>query len=161
LIVLDGMPLYSDEYSYVNTLPTNAITSLTILESKQGYSLYGPAAKDGMIFINTRLNDTPQMKSSSEWNGQLSNDKMLTLINIYRPIIEFYNPTKEEADADPGIQNRSTIFWKPEIYFDGKEPVKITYPNLSVPGPVLITINGVSFDNLAGTGKARYLVQMK
>jgi len=45
------------------------------------------------------------------------------------------------------------------VYFDGKEPVKIKYLNLKRRGTVSITINGVSFSDLMGTGKASYLIQ--
>jgi hypothetical protein len=40
-----------------------------------------------------------------------------------------------------------------------KEPVKIKFPNLKKQGKVKIIINGVSSNNLLGTGKMSYNVQ--
>jgi hypothetical protein len=87
---------------------------------------------------------------------------MLLPIAIYRSNIEFYNPSREEVDRDPQIQSSPTIFWKSEIYFNGKESVKIKYPNLKATnrdGKEIITINGVSSGNMSGSGRASYKVQ--
>jgi hypothetical protein len=121
--------------------------------------MYGAAAQGGVIFINTMSSDPNLKKLRSDWISQNRKDKMLVPIEIYRPTIEFYNPTKIEKDADPVFQNRATIFWESEVYFDGEEPVKIKYSNLKHTGPVIITINGVSVGNLFGSGRAGYKVQ--
>jgi hypothetical protein len=83
---------------------------------------------------------------------------MLLPISIYRTEKEFYQPTKFDTEYNPVIQSRSTTFWKSEVYFNGKEPARIKFTNLQHHGPVIITINGVSFNNLAGTGRFSYLV---
>ncbi len=157
LIVLDGMPLYSQGWSMVNTISPAEVTSLTILNGKQGYNRYGDAAQGGVIFVNTRSYDPNLMKIHTKWILQNKKDKMLLPISIYRPDIEFYIPTKLDYDIDPMLQSRATIFWESEVYFDGKDPVKIKYTNQKHSGPILITINGVSLNNLAGTGSASYL----
>jgi len=159
LFVLDGMPLYTNGYERVETIPTNEIASLTILKSQSGYTMYGEPAKGGVIFVNTRAKISPQSKYQTYRIIKNSLDMMQVPIQIYRPTIEFYNPTKAEADTNPIVQNRSTLYWNPEIYFDSKAPVKLNYPNLSKGGSVMITINGVSFSNLSGTGKAGYQVR--
>jgi hypothetical protein len=158
LFVLNGMPIYNDGWSTVKTISPGTITSLTILKGKQGYFRYGSAAQGGVVFINTMSEDPKLMKLKTEWKLQNNENKMLLPISIFRPNIEYYNPKKIDIEIDPVYQHRSTIFWKSEIYFDGKEPVKIKYPNLKRIGPVIITINGVSGNNLVGTGKASYSV---
>lgn len=159
LIVLDGMPIMTGGWSRVCTISPYELTSLTILHSVKGITRYGSAAQGGVIFVNTRSSDPNLLKIRSNWIAQNSNDKMLVPIEIYRPFVEFYRPTKRGDDINPIIQNRATVFWESEVYFDGKEPVKIKYSNLKRRGPVSITINGVSFTDLMGTGKASYLIQ--
>lgn len=159
LIVLDGQPLYTYGWPMVSSISPSQVTSLTILNSPRGYTMYGAAAQGGVIFINTMSSDPNLKKLHSDWISQNKKDKMLIPIEIYRPTIEFYNPTKAEKDADPVFQNRATIFWESEVYFDGEEPLKIRYTNSKHQGPVTITINGVSVDNLFGNGKAGYVVQ--
>jgi len=158
LIVLDGQPLYNQSFDYIETIPMSEITSITVLNGKGGFTMYGEQAKHGVIFI-TRDQNSSLIKVRTKWVSQNVKDKMLVPIDIYRKTIEYYNPTKLDADADPIIQNRATILWNSEVYFDGKEPVKIKYNNLNHNGPVVITINGASVNNLVGTGKAGYLVQ--
>jgi hypothetical protein len=158
LIVLDGMPLNSG-WSAVSSIPPSQLTSLTIVKGISGFSMYGQDALGGVIFVNTMSSDPNLMKLRSEWVSQNKNDKMLVPINIYRPSIEFYTPTKLENEIDPMFRNRATIYWESEVYFDGKEPVKIKYPNLNHNGPVIITINGASVNNLIGSGRAGYMVQ--
>ena len=159
LIVLDGMPLlYEKGWWIVKTISPADITSLTILKGSQGSTLYGMAAAGGVIFVNTRSDDPNLMKIRTDWKLQHKKDNMLLPISIYRPYIEFYNPAKADIDIDPGLQTRPTIFWDPEISFNGKAPVKIKYTNLKHHGPVIITTNGVSFNNLVGTGRASYQV---
>jgi len=159
LIVLDGMPLIDQGWPRVNMIPPAEITSLTILESKNGFIRYGEVAQGGVIFINTRSSNPDLAKIRTKWNAQNGNDKMMVPVNIYRPHVEFYNPTRIELEANPLLQSRATVLWKSEVYFGGKDPVKIKYPNLKHPGLVVITLNGVSVDNLVGTGKGRYVVE--
>ena len=158
LFVLDGMPLYKDGWQIVKTFAMDEIASITVLKGNQGRIIYGLDASGGVIFINTMALNPSSNKLRTEWKSQNKNDNMRVPVNIYRQNKEFYCLSKSEIDADPALQNRSTIFWDPEVYFDGKEPVKIKYTNLRRQGPVKITINAVSVNNLAGTGRAGYLV---
>ena len=159
LIVLDGQPLYNQSFDLVKTILPGDITSFTVLKGKGGYARYGEQAKDGVIFINTVSQNPSLMKVRTKWISQNAKDKMLVPIDLYRPNIEFYNPTKHDIESDPTFQSRATILWQPEVYFDGKEPVKIKYSNLKHAGSILITINGVSVNNLIGSGRAGYQVQ--
>ena len=159
LIVLDGMPLYSQGWRIAKTIPMDEIASISILMGNQGRTIYGMEASGGVIFINTMFHDPSLNKLRTEWESQNKNSNLLLPINIYRSNIEFYNPTKFDVDYDPVIQKGSTYYWNPEVYFNGKDPVKIKYLNLIHRGPVSITINGASVNNLVGTGRASYQVK--
>jgi hypothetical protein len=158
LVVLDGMPLYSEGWPTVKSIPPSECTSLTILPGGQGFYQYGEAAGGGVIFVTTRSSDPSLQKIRTEWKLQNSNNKMLLPISIYRPEVEFYSPAKLDIESDPMVANRTTIFWDPQVYFNGKDPVHIKFTNLKRQGPVIITVNGVSFNNLFGTGKSSYQV---
>jgi len=112
----------------------------------------------GVIFINTIAQDRTIDNHPTEWKSQNKNN-MLLPINIYRSNIEFYNPTKFDVENDPVIQRGSTYYWNPEVYFNGKEAVKIKYINLKHKGPVIITVNGESINNLVGSGRESYRVK--
>lgn len=158
LIVLDGMPLYDNGWQIAKTIPITEIASVSIIKGNQGRTIYGLDAGGGVIFINTMFHNPTLNNPGAERKAKNKADNMLLPINIYRSNIEFYSPTKFDVDNDPVIQKGSTYYWNPEVYFDG-EPVKIKYINRKHQGPVLITINGASVNNLIGTGRASYWVK--
>jgi hypothetical protein len=105
------------------------------------------------------LHDPTLNNVYTKWKSQNKNSNLLIPVKIYRSDIEFYTPGKFNIDNDPEIQKGATYYWNPEIYFDGKEPVKIKYINRKHQGLVLITINGASDSDLIGTGRASYSVK--
>jgi len=162
LFVLDGLPLFADDaFEQVKKILPSEIASLTVLKGSQGWAMYGEKAKGGVIFVNTKANNPATGNLKLEMRTKNSLNQMLLPIAIYRSTVEFYNPTREEVDRDPQIQSSPTVFWKSEIYYAGKEPVKINYPNLKSlnrDGKVIITINGTSSGNMSGTGRASYIM---
>ncbi len=123
LVVLDGMPIYGNGWSYVRTISTSDVTSLTILPGGQASFRYGMSAAGGVIFINTRSSDPSLQKAHTEWKLQHSDNKMLLPISLYRREKDFYAPSRTEIDIDPILKARATILWDPQVYFNGKDPV--------------------------------------
>ncbi len=158
-VVLDGMPLYQNGWRIAKTIPIMDIASVSILLGNQARTFYGLAASGGVIFINTTFHDPTLSNFQASWKSQNKDNNMLIPINIYRGNIEFYSPKKLDIENNPEIQRRSTIYWNSDTYFSGKEPTVIKYINLKHHGPVIITVNGISTNNLSGSGKAKYLVK--
>jgi hypothetical protein len=156
LIVLDGMPLF-DGWAEVRTLPLNQISSISILEGPQGHIIYGEDASGGVIFINTDKSGLANYRT--DWKDQNKSKNLLTPINIFRQNVEYYNPSGIETEDNLVFRDRTTVYWNPEVYFDGNNPVKIKYLNPKNSGSVLITINGASVNNLIGTGRVSYRVK--
>ena len=156
LIVLDGMRLF-DGWADVRTRPTSDISSVSILNGPQGHTIYGEDASGGVIFINTNKFSLANIRT--DWKSQNKSKNLLTPINIFRQNVEFYNPSRSETEDNAIFGDRTTIYWNPEVYFNGKDPVKIKYLNLKNIGPVLITINGASVNNLIGTGRVSFPVR--
>jgi hypothetical protein len=80
-------------------------------------------------------------------------------IRLFRTEIEYHIPTKEETDSIPGLQYRPTVLWMNEVYIDGKEPVKIRYPNNMAKGTAMVLVNGVSFTNRVGSNSYKYKIK--
>jgi hypothetical protein len=158
LIVFNGQPLYNNGYDQVRTIDPSQLSSLTILKGERGYTQYGELAKGGVIFINTSI-DNPQLaRLRNEWKMQNTNNRMLIPIWLYRPVREFYNPAKIEAETDPAFRKYSTALWKALVNLDGIKPAILKYRNLQRTGPVKIVVNGISDTDLSGTGKSSYIV---
>jgi hypothetical protein len=158
LVVFDGMPLYDNGWSSVRTISTADVTSLTILPGGQASYRYGMIAAGGVIFVNTRSSDPSLQKARTEWKLQHSDNKMLLPVSLFRTEKDFYSPSRSEIEIDPILRSRATIFWDPQVYFNGKDPVHLRFTNLMHQGPVIVTINGASTNNLVGSGKACYQV---
>jgi hypothetical protein len=158
MFVLDGMPLH-DDYAWqrISSLDPAQLASISVLEGNQGHVIYGEEALGGVIFVNTYYPGSSKIRT--DWKSQNKSNNLLTPINIFRQNVEFYNPSRSEIEDNLVFKDRATFYWNPEVYFNGKEPVKIKYLNLKYTGTVLITINGTSVNNLIGTGRASYRVK--
>jgi alpha-2-macroglobulin-like protein len=156
IFVLDGMPLYNSGWRIVHDIPPDQISSISILDGTQGHTIYGEEASGGVIFINTNKSGLANIRT--DWKTQDKSNNMLMPINLFRPNIEFYNPTRSEIESDPALKGRATVYWNPEVYFDGQYPVKIKYLNPLRDAKMRIVINGVSLNNQVGNQTDSYWV---
>ena len=150
LFVLDDDPI-GCSYEMLEVLPTCEIESITIIKGKQGFGRYGSDALGGVVFVTT--------KTCFEDNQDKKNEDLLRAIRLFRTEIEYYIPTKEEVDTIPGLQHRPTILWMNEVILDGKEPIKIRYPNNMTKGTSMVIVNGVSFTNSVGSNSYKYKIK--
>jgi hypothetical protein len=157
LFVLDGMPLHYRGWQTVSLIHPDQIASISVLNGMQGHVIYGEEALGGVIFVNTYKPDLNNLKS--DWKAQDKKNGLLMPINIFRTNIEFYNPTMSDTKNDASIKGRATVYWNPKVYFDGQNPVKIKYLNPDRNAKMEITINGVSVNNLCGSGNQSYFVR--
>lgn len=150
VFIVDGVPDVYDNVCAIH--PSNIVSLVVIKDYVDG---------GGVVMVTTKTKNPYLLKLQADWKIKHSKDKILLPIRIYRTNVEFYNPTKAEVDINPKLQHTPTIFWKQEIYCDGQTPVIIKYPNLKnvkQDKTVIITINGISPNNMAGTGRASYKV---
>jgi hypothetical protein len=155
MIILDGARFYGG-WAEARIIPPSQISSISVLAGPQGHIIYGEEASGGVIFINTDKSGFENIRT--DWKTQAKNNNMLVPIKLFRPDIEFYNPTRSEMENDPVLKGRATVYWNPEVYFDGKNPVQMKYINPLRSARMIITINGVSQNNLIGTAKVSYRV---
>ncbi len=67
LIVLDGMPLYSEGWRIAKSISITEIASVTVLKGNQARTIYGLDASGGAIFINTKLHDPALNNVYTKW----------------------------------------------------------------------------------------------
>jgi hypothetical protein len=159
LIVLDGMPIYASGWAEVKSMSPSLIASLTILDGPQGSIYYGLDAAGGVIFINSFFDNKELERIKTEWRMENDSSKMLIPVRLFRPNVEFYAPVKAQEKNDPYVRVRPTVFWDPEVYFDGLNAVKIKYVNPLHGARMRIVINGVSLSNEAGNFSGSYNVK--
>jgi hypothetical protein len=151
------MPLFNSGWRIVHDIPPYQISSISILDGTQGHTIYGEEASGGVILINTNKSGFTNIRT--DWKTQDKSNNMLVPLKLFRPNIEFYNPTRSEIENDPALNGRATVYWNPEIYFNGQNPVKIKYINPLRNAKMRIVINGVSLNYMIGNQIDSYSVK--
>jgi len=157
LFVLDGIPQETN-YNYLMDLKPESIHSVTALIGVSGFFIYGEEAIGGVVFIETKLNN----QGSLTYNNEVSLVRVGDLgkiIQMYRARREFYNPPKAVIENDPKYWIRPTLYWNPEVFYDGRKPVKVKYVNHRRKGTVFIIANGVTVEGEPVYGVSKYQIK--
>lgn len=157
LFVLDGIP-QETSYSYLMNLKPEHIHSVTALIGTSGFFIYGEDAIGGVVFIETKLNHPGSIYDSNK-DVSVSGGDLRRIIHLFRPGREFYSPPVEVMENDPAYWIRPTIYWNPEVFYDGQKPVKIQYANHRKKGTVFIIANGVTIDGDPVFGVSKYKIK--
>jgi len=157
LFVLDGIPQETN-YNYLMDIKPESIHSVTALVGTSGFFIYGEDAIGGVVFIETKLNNQGSLASNNEVSSVRVGD-LGKIIQLYRSGREFYNPPKAVIENDPEYYIRPTLYWNPEVFYDGREPVKIKYFNHRKKGTVFIIANGVTVDGEPVYGVSKYQIK--
>lgn len=157
LFVLDGIP-QDTCYDYLMDLKPEHIHSVTALAGTGGFYIYGEDAIGGVVFVETKLNNPGSLYADNE-DTSVSGGDLGEIIQLFRPEREFYNPPKEVIENDPAYWVRPTLYWNPEVFYDGRNPVKIKYVNHRKKGRVFIIVNGVTAEGEPVYGLSKYKIK--
>jgi len=157
LFVLDGMPQETN-YRYLTDIKPSDIHSVTALKGFGAYYIYGEDAIGGVVFIETKAgHEGGRYDVSRQDYGQAGD--LRKLIHLFRTNTSFYNPPEPVVENDPAYWIRPTLYWNPDIFFDGNKPVEINYFNHMKDGTVYIITNGVTISGDPVSGIYRYIIR--
>ncbi len=180
ILVIDGAPLTDSTcppcydfvaYDWAMSIPVNEISDVNFYEAGSKYSqwlsppppnptwktdLMGRklyiAAADPKIYLPVVSIKT----YSKSYRGYPKGAIMFAYQGIYM-VREFYQPDYENKNIQ-APDNRTTIYWNPEIQTNSTGTAKVSFYNSDLKGKGLIRISGVSFClKDASTSSARYL----
>ncbi len=157
LFVLDGTPIETN-YSSLMSINPSHIHSVTVLLGVSGFFIYGEDAKGGVVFIETKLNHIGDEYELPAKAGIYRGD-LRKVIELFRGSKEFYNPPKIAIQNNPELWIRPTLYWNPEVFYDGKNPVKIQYYNHRKKGAIFIVVNGVTEKGEPVAGIHKYKIK--
>ena len=177
-------PCYDAElYQWAASIPVNEISNVKFYEAGSEFSKYltPPTGKPSSLRMNDAgppsLMEDPLAYSKEIWakilgHHYLSVVSFTTYSKAYRgnpkgAIIfpfqgiyqarEFYKPDYEN-DNSKIPDNRTTIYWNPEIKTDSTGKAKVSFYNSDLKGEALIRISGVSYSlKDASTAVSNYL----
>ena len=167
ILVVDGAPLTSplcppcydfEAYGWAMAIPVNAISDVRLYEAESKYSQWlSPPPPlsfppDPKIYL-----PVVSLKTySHSYRGNPKGAIMFTYQGIYMAR-EFYQPDYENKNIQ-SPDNRTTIYWNPEIKTDSTGTAKVSFYNSDLKGKGLIRISGVSFSlKDASSAESHYL----
>ena len=180
ILVVNGAPLTASEcppcydfdaYGWAASIPVNEISDVKLYEAGSMYSQWlsppppGPTKKTDLrgnfLYIlpadpKIYLPVVSLKTYSNSYRGNPRGAIMFSYQGIYMAR-EFYQPDYDNKNIRTA-DNRTTIYWNPEVQTDSTGTAKVSFYNSDLKGKALIRISGVSFSLKDGsTSSARYL----
>ena len=151
---IDGVFVPSDEF---NTIDVNTIGSIEVLRSVINYGIYGSqAGPGGIIIINSKQGD--------EYDKAMFKRPAPGIITYspvgYYKIRTFYSPQYDDPKTNQEVADqRSTIYWNPNLITDKDGNVSFEYYNAGAKGTYRVIIEGIDVDGNIGRQVYRYKVE--
>jgi hypothetical protein len=185
ILVVDGAPMTASEcppcydfaaYALAATIPINEISDVKFYEAGSNYSQWltpsppPPTARNvkwKTDVMGTKLYMLPadpkiylpvvSLKTNSKsYRGNPRGAIMFPFQGIYQAK-EFYKPDYENNNSKIP-DNRTTIYWNPEIKTDSTGKARVSFYNSDLKGEAVIRISGVSYSlKDASTAVSHYL----
>ncbi|WP_295796546.1 carboxypeptidase-like regulatory domain-containing protein [Mucilaginibacter sp.] len=149
LIVVDGIV----GGKTIEDIPPRIVETVEILKENNS-SIYGVAGGGGVIVITTRQNLSGGATISKEMAPGVYS---FTPAGFYKAK-EFYSPQYNVADASKGPDNRTTIYWNPNVVTDSGGNGAISFFNADGTGTYRVVIEGIDLNGNLGRQVFKYKV---
>lgn len=175
ILVVNGSPLTEslcppcyDSYAYnrAASIPVNEISDVKLYEAESNYSQLltppppPPKMKKGLYLAPADPQIYLAVVSIKTYSNSYRGNPKGALIFPYQGFYqarEFYKPVYKSNDTGTP-DNRTTIYWNPEVKTDSTGNVRVSFYNSDLKGEALIRISGVSFPlKNASATVSRYL----
>jgi len=162
ILVVDGAPMTADlcppcydfaAYAWAAELPINEVSDVKFYEAGSNFSQWLTPPPPAPIMVKGLYMPPPDPKIylpiislktySHLYRGNPRGAIMFTYQGIYMAR-EFYQPDYENKNVQT-LDNRTTIYWNPDIETDSTGKAKVSFYNSDLKGEALIRISGVSY----------------
>ena len=157
LIVIDGIHKYERIGLVEDLINVDDIYKIKVTQGPAAALKYSGQHMSGLIEITTKGNQEYFDSMKIEERP----DPGLNMLSWYMVKRQFYAPDYELLSEDeiPELDQRSTIYWNPEIQTDENGMATVTFFNSDMKGPVSIVIEGTCNEGLLGTARYQYTVR--
>jgi len=149
LIVVDGIVGGRS----IDDIPPRVVETVEILKEGNS-SIYGVAGGGGVIVITTRQNLSGSTTISKEMSPGVYS---FTPAGFYKAK-EFYSPQYNVADASKAPDNRTTIYWNPNVVTDSGGNGAVSFFNADGTGTYRVVIEGIDVNGNLGRQVFKYKV---
>ncbi len=141
-IILDGVYMGADALRIV---PPVDVASVEILRTIGNTAIYGSWGGGGVMIITTRRGDQPP-----RWGERPGSTAGLTSFRqqgYYEvrpfPMVDYGASGQEEAGREPARDDRTTIFWEPNILTEGDGKASFRFYTADDPGTYQVVVEGL------------------
>jgi hypothetical protein len=150
--MLDGVFVTPGDLQSVNI---GNVETVEVLNSSSYLNVYGTSAPGGLIIVTTRMGSAPQNDAIAYKSVP---GVIYTKFNGYYKAKEFYTP-KYTATNSNITDNRTAIYWNPNIITDASGKFTAEYFNSDVKGSYRAVVEGIDNDGNIGRYVYRYRVE--
>lgn len=143
LVTVDGIVLVpaegqsvADQLAYMNV---SEIESIDVLKYGSG-AIYGARGANGVIIVVTKKGDYSTKKRARPDFRKLKQVKLAG----YSESLKFESPDYSIINDEGQPDTRSTIYWNPDLYTDGKVATTISFYSADIPTSYRIVVEGIT-----------------
>lgn len=152
LVVFDGVNLGSgvdiDQYN------PQSIETVELLKGPNA-SIYGVAGAYGVLVLTTRQGGSAERVISKEMSPGIFS---VSAKGFYKAR-EFYSPAYDRPTVNKLPDNRTTIFWKPDVATDASGNAILNFYNADGTGTYRVEVQGIDSKGNLGRSVYRYKVE--
>jgi len=153
--MVDGVTLGSSLDMLDNNIIVSTIQTIEVLNSSSYLNVYGTAASGGLLVITTKVGN-PSTNDAIAYKSVPG--VIYTKFNGFYKSKEFYTP-KYTVENISKTDNRTAVYWNPNITTDNTGQLPIEYFNSDVKGTYRAVVEGIDNDGNIGRFVYRYRVQ--
>jgi TonB-dependent SusC/RagA subfamily outer membrane receptor len=153
LVVVDGVEIGGD--SNIDLYNPGSVETVEILKGANA-AIYGMAGGQGVMVITTRQGGMSNQSLSKEMSPGIF---AIEPKGFYKAR-EFYSPSYSTNQTVSNVADqRTTIFWKPDVTTDTGGNASVNFYNADGPGTYRVEIQGIDNNGNLGMQVFRYKVQ--
>jgi TonB-dependent SusC/RagA subfamily outer membrane receptor len=155
LYVLNGMPM---EKLNLDQLNPNDINYISVLKEGTATSMFGSAASNGAIIIETKKYFRERLAFRINDKFQYASQVVYTQGSNFTPVKNFYAPAYQTPYTEERTDFRETIYWNPVVQTDKEGKASVEFYNSDASTTFRALAEGIGYNGKLGRGEATYSV---
>ncbi len=121
------------------SIPVADIARIDIIKDTEEINIFGKSCSNGIVSIHTK----PGFSVLQNYESELLKEVWLP---GYQQEVSFMSPDYSDEQPGQGIDNRSTLYWNPDITTNRKGRAKISFYNSDEARNMQICVEGIATD---------------
>lgn len=154
LFVLDGVPIPN-----LNAINPNDVQNVTVLRDAAASTLFGSAAANGAILIETKKFRKDGISFDVSAKYYYCSQQVTTTGSNYTPVKKFYAPAYSTTYTEERTDFRETIYWNPVVQTGKDGTAELEFYNSDATTTFRVIAEGIGFNGQIGRAETTYAVQ--